>query len=293
MSYLGNTQVSFPSSPSADLVFSDPVRTEEDKDVWSQLLKILRDLQGSHQSSLHGDYISGLEHLNFSIFQIPSLSNLNEMLSEVGWTTAYVNGMVDDRLYQEMLAARVFPVARHIRRKSSLLHSAAPDFVHDVIGHLPMLFSAQYRSLLNDWARRALETRSEPCDAEVSSALAALIDEREKDRPNPVEVTRKTKILKDLHLLQNASPSRAARFSRFYTWAIEFGVISDSSDSIRIIGSAALSSPAEFNRVVTRETRLLSFIDHAISTPVDYSVVQDTLFVARGFSEYQRVLESI
>jgi hypothetical protein len=38
---------------------------------------------------------------------------------------------------------------------------------------------------------------------------------------------------------------------------------------------------------------LLSFIEHAISTPVDYSVVQDTLFVARDFSEYQRVLESI
>ena len=293
MSYLDNRQVSFASSLATDLVFSDPVRTEEDKDVWCQLLKLLQDLQRSHHSSLHGDYISGLEHLNISIFRIPSLSNLNEMLSEVDWTAGYVNGMVDDRLYQEMLAARVFPVARHIRRKSSLLHSAAPDFVHDVIGHLPMLFSAQYRSLLNDWARRALEARPEPCDAEVSSALAALIEEREKDRPNPAEVARKTKILKDLHQLENASPSRAARFSRFYTWAIEFGVISDSSDSLRIIGSAALSSLAEFNRVMTRETRLLSFIDHAINTPVDYSVVQDTLFVARDFSEYQRVLDSI
>jgi phenylalanine-4-hydroxylase len=293
MSYLDNRQVSFASSLATDLVFSDPVRTEEDKDVWCQLLKLLQDLQRSHHSSLHGDYISGLEHLNISIFRIPSLSNLNEMLSEVDWTAGYVNGMVDDRLYQEMLAARVFPVARHIRRKSSLLHSAAPDFVHDVIGHLPMLFSAQYRSLLNDWARRALEAPPEPCDAEVSSALAALIDEREKDCPNPVEVARKTKILKDLHQHQNASPSRAARFARFYTWAIEFGVISDSSDSLRIIGSAALSSLAEFNRVMTRETRLLSFIDHAINTPVDYSVVQDTLFVARDFSEYQRVLDSI
>jgi phenylalanine-4-hydroxylase len=293
MSYPGNTQAAFPSSLATALVFSEPVRTEEDKDVWCQLLKLLRDLHRSHHSCLHSDYISGLEHLNISIFRIPSLSNLNEMLSEIDWTAAYVDGMVDDRLYQEMLAARVFPVARHIRRKISLLHSAAPDFVHDVIGHLPMLFSAQYRSLLNDWARRALEARPEPCDAEVSSALAALIEEREKDRPNPAEVARKTKILKDLHQLQNASPSRAARFSRFYTWAIEFGVISDSSDSVRIIGSAALSSLAEFNRVMTRETRLLSFIEHAISTPVDYSVVQDTLFVARDFSEYQRVLESI
>jgi phenylalanine-4-hydroxylase len=293
MSYLGNTRVSSPSSPAADLAFSDPVRTEEDKDVWCQLLKLLGELQSSHHSNLHSDYISGLDHLNISIFQIPSLSNLNEMLSEIDWTAAYVDGMVDDRRYQEMLAARVFPVARHIRRKSSLLHSAAPDFVHDVIGHLPMLFSAQYRSLLNDWARRALEARPEPCDAEVSSALAALIEEREKDRPNPMEVVRKTEMLKDLHQLQNASPSRAARFSRFYTWAIEFGVISDSSDSIRIIGSAALSSPAEFNKVMTRETRLRSFIDHAINAPVDYSVVQDTLFIARDFSEYQRVLESI
>jgi len=274
-------------------VYTDPVRTDEDKDVWISLLTLLHQLWKCHENSLHADYLSGLRCLDISTSRIPSLADINRMLSSIGWSAAYVDGMVDDRLYQEMQASRVFPVARHIRQKRDLYHSAAPDFIHDVVGHLPMLFSPQYQSLLNEWAQRALMARPDAKDVQVSKALAALIEEREKESPDLEAIAKKTAILQQLHLKTCASPSRAARFARFYAWAIEFGATFDEVGGIKISGSAALSSPGEFKRMVSGETRLRPFTLHAITSPVNYSVVQDTMFVAKDFSEYRHVLASI
>jgi phenylalanine-4-hydroxylase len=274
-------------------IFADPVRTDEDKDVWTSLSALLQQLWKSHESSLHSDYLSGLNFLNISVSEIPSLSDINKILSGIGWSAAYVDGMVDGRLYQEMLAERVFPVAGHIRRKRDMFHSAAPDFMHDVIGHLPMLFSPQYQSLLNEWARRALEAQPDAKDVEVSKALSALIEEREKESPDLEAIARKTAILEQLHQETSASPSRAARFARFYAWAIEFGVAFGDDRRLKIGGSAVLSSPEEFKRIVSGKTQLRSFTEHAINSPVNYSVVQHAVFIATDFSEYAQVLAGI
>jgi phenylalanine-4-hydroxylase len=274
-------------------VYTDPVWTEEDTDVWVSLLTLLQQIWKRYENSLHPLYLLGLRRLDIATSRIPSLSEINGMLASIGWSAAYVDGMVNDRLYQEMQASRVFPVARHIRQKRDLYHSAAPDFIHDVIGHLPMLFSPQYQSLLNEWALRALTARPDANDVQVSRALAALIAEREKKSPDLEVIAERTDFLQQLHLETSASPSRAARFARFYAWAIEFGVTLDETGSIKINGSAALSSPGEFERMISGKVRLRPFASCAITSPVNYSVVQDTMFVAKDFFEYQEVLASI
>ena len=275
-------------------VLIDPVRSDEDNDVWTSLLTLLRQLWGSYENYLHEDYLRGLKSLDISTSKIPSLSDINTMLSSIGWSAVYVDGMVDDRLYQEMQAAQIFPIARHIRRKRDIFHSAAPDFMHDVIGHLPMLFSPQYRSLLNEWARSALTAAPDSKDIEARMTLLELIEEREKERPNVDAIAKKTTDLEELYRGIDLSPSRAARFARFYAWAVEFGVMrANDDDDVKISGSAALSSPGEFNRIVSGETQMRSFSAYAITSPVNYSVVQDTMFVARDFSEYSQVLAGI
>jgi phenylalanine-4-hydroxylase len=278
---------------SDDRIVIDPVRTEEDQEVWGTLVRILGELWRSREPSFYPDYLFGIGNLNISSARIPSLSEVNQMLSAINWSAVYVDGMVEDHLYQEMQAAHIFPVARHIRRKRDIFHSAAPDFIHDVVGHLPMLFSAAYKDLLEDWAHRAVEARPDPRDAEISKALAELIEEREKDCPDPGAIEAKTAVLSNLHNQANTSPSRAARFARFYAWAIEFGITAGPEGSVRISGSAALSSPEEFNRIVSGQTRLLPFVENAIECPVNYAAVQHTMFIANDFSEYHDVLAEI
>ncbi len=128
-----------------DAIYSDPPRTSEDEEVWRRGLRNLETLWKTTEDRFFGDYLSGLDRLKISATRIPSLSDINQMLSEIGWTAVYVDGMIDDHLYHEMQSSPYFPVARRLRSLRDIDHSAAPDFIHDVIGHLPMLFEVEYR----------------------------------------------------------------------------------------------------------------------------------------------------
>lgn len=277
-----------------DAAYAEPVRTAEDKEVWSRIVRHLEMLWKTDEKRFFVDYLSGLERLKISASRIPVLSEINRMLSQIGWSAVYVDGMVDDHLYHEMQAARIFPVARRLRRLRDLDHSAAPDFVHDVLGHLPMLFTAHYRFLVREWAQRAMASPREALDAEISNALAALIAEHESGVLDPAMIDKKTGELRELHRqARSRNPSLAARFARFYAWAIEFGIITDGKDRLQISGSASLSSPGELRKIFNGETRLVSFVDNALDTPVDYTTPQNTMFFVSQFSEYRSVLRSI
>lgn len=277
-----------------DAIYADPPRTSENEEVWSGVLKHLEVLWKTEERRFFADYLSGLERLKISASRIPVLADINQMLSEIGWTAVYVDGMVDDHLYHEMQSARYFPVARRLRSLRDIDHSAAPDFLHDVIGHLPMLFTVEYRSLINQWARRAADASRDAIDEDISKALAALIEVKERDVLDPAEVEHKTIELQELHRkARNRWPSRAARYHRFYAWAIEFGVIADGVDRIQVSGSAALSSRGELRKIFSGETELVSFVDHALDTPVDYTEPQNSMFFVRDFSEYHKALKSI
>lgn len=277
-----------------DAAYAEPVRTAEDKEVWSRIVRHLEMLWKTDEKRFFIDYLSGLERLKISASRIPVLSDINRMLSQIGWSAVYVDGMVDDHLYHEMQAARIFPVARRLRRLRDLDHSAAPDFVHDVLGHLPMLFTAHYRFLVREWAQRAMAAPREALDAEISKALAALIAEHESGVIDPAMIDKKTDELRDLHRrARSGTPSLAARFARFYAWAIEFGIITDGKDRLQISGSASLSSPGELRKIFNGETQLVSFVNNALDTPVDYTTPQNTMFFVSQFSEYRSVLRSI
>jgi phenylalanine-4-hydroxylase len=275
-------------------VHTDACRTSEDVDVWRHTLRNLEALWKPREARFFGEYLSGLDSLNISLARIPSLSEINRMLARIGWTAVYVDGMVDDRLYQEMQATQFFPVARRLRRIRDVDHSAAPDFIHDVIGHLPMLFSAQYRALVTEWAQRARDASPDATDREISIALADLINEREKDVLDHRAIQNKTLTLQQLHRRARSLPAtRAARFARFYAWAIEFGISCDDISGIRVSGSASLSSPEELQRIFAGETKLLDFSAHALDTPVDYTVPQNVMYAVRDFSDYADGLRRI
>lgn len=278
----------------SDAAYAEPVRTAEDKEVWGRVVRHLEMLWKTQERRFFADYLSGLDRLKIFPSRIPVLSEINQMLSQIGWTAVYVDGMVDDHLYHEMQAARFFPVARRLRRLRDIDHSAAPDFVHDVLGHLPMLFTAQYQSLVREWARRAMATPRDTLDVNISKALAALIAERESEVLDLAMIEKSTTRLRELHRqARSGSPSHAARFARFYAWAIEFGIIAGGNDRLQISGSASLSSPGELRKIFDGETHLVSFVDHALDTPVDYTAPQNMMFVVEDFSQYRSVLRQI
>ncbi len=265
---------------------------EEDEETWSILSSEL--LEVAVKSGWHSPvYVEALTALLTSCPRRPILQDLNRWLAPTSWRTEYSDGYVSVDRYFEMLDRRCFPIARAIRRRRDLNHSAAPDFAHDVLGHLPMLFDPGYRELVSSWARLGRFSASEPEDRWVASALAALITERERESCNPVAIAQRTEELSKAHGAAFARRSRRYRFENFFTWAFEFGLLIGDGDKPTLIGGACLSSRGEMARLFKGDVEILSFRAGAIGHPVDYTVFQPAMFIASGYDELTYELSQI
>jgi phenylalanine-4-hydroxylase len=274
-------------------ILIDPDRSNEDKIAWNKIWHEIASIRKQNPGRFHPRYAAGFNRLGLSGDEIPTLQSINVALELIGWSAVYVDGMVTDILYRQMQSARIFPIARSIRKLRDLHHSAAPDFVHDVIGHLPMLFIDDYQKLMVSWASNALDDHPTEQDRAISRSLGELIDAYEQPVRDSEQIARKKQALDRLHQQVASNPSRNAKYDRHYAWSIELGLVQLDGTEPIIIGSAALSSPSELMNIIDGKTAFTSFAQHAIDTPVDYSTAQEVLFVAQGFSEYHAVLKSI
>lgn len=79
---------------------------------------------------------------------IPPLSELHRALNATTkWGVIRVLGYVQPPQFHAMLARKLFPVMDLVRNEAELFYSPAPDMFHDVMGHLPVLFSAEWAEL--------------------------------------------------------------------------------------------------------------------------------------------------
>ena len=202
-------------------------------------------------------------------------------------------GYISVDVYAELLGNRVFPIARSIRSLRDLEHSAAPDFVHDVLGHLPMLFDPRVGDLMTVWAERVQTSAASVQDRAMSAALSELISARSQSRVDLDHIARLTAALGAAHLAAVRTRSRRFLFETFFTWVFEFGLMKDASGQLSLIGGACLSSPGETARLTGGEVVLRPFQDGAVGHPVDYTVYQDTMFYFTSFDELTHALAAI
>jgi len=230
----------------------------------------------------------------FEWSETPTLDELNIWIAPTGWSVTHAQGYVDIREYQTMLSDGIFPVAREIRSIRHLEHSAAPDFLHDAIGHLPMLFDAGYRELLHEWAIQGLKAPPSSLDRAVSAALSDLISAKTDETTSSLTISNLTKKLEVAHIAAAERPSRCFQFENFFTWAIEFGGIGQPQDgSYKTFGAAALSSPGELRNLIEGQVEILDFSLETTVRPVDYTDYQDVMFTVDNFSKYFDILKAI
>jgi phenylalanine-4-hydroxylase len=267
-------------------------RSDEENEVWSLLLERVRDAARMPDWH-HPTYLASLAWLAKFESHMPTRSEINDWLQPTGWSAAYVAGYVPVLEYRALLAARTFPVARAIRRMRDIDHSAAPDFAHDLLGHLPLLFDEGYRELLQQWASRALDAAPSEADRRVSAALGALIEAKCGPEPDPREILNHSSELRIAHRQAVDEQSRCFQFENFFTWTIEFGILSWTASTRWLIGAAALSSPGEIQRIFSGQTRIVPFGPHIVARPVDYTRYQDEIFIARSFEQCDSILRTI
>jgi phenylalanine-4-hydroxylase len=269
-----------------------PPRTSEDRAVWRTMIdRIAERLDAAPRR--HPVYRQAFGQILAWRDVIPEQEEINAWLRPTGWSVTYVDGYVPVELYQRLQAERIFPISWRLRRLRDLDHSASPDFVHDVLGHLPMLFEPGYSDLVQEWSRLGLSAPPTETDRAAAAALAGLMEAFERPSVNPQEIAGRTAWLQTAQAAAVAGASRHFQFETFYTWAIEFGVLGSVGENALLFGAAALSSPGELARLAGGGVALEPFAAGAVGRPVNYTRYQDTMFVARSFGEYAAALRAI
>ena len=129
--------------------------TDDDRFVWKSLFdKLMETLPGRASQS----YLDGIKAINFTRDKIPNFLEVNEILISItGWQLEVVKGLIDNKLFFELLQDKKFPASTWFRKPEQLDYLEEPDMFHDVFGHVPLLTNQHFCNFLEGLSKIALK----------------------------------------------------------------------------------------------------------------------------------------
>jgi phenylalanine-4-hydroxylase len=230
---------------------------------------------------VHPAYLEGWRALALPRDRIPTLDEVNERLQPTRWQIVGVDGYIPTSTYVSLMAHRVFPVARVLRAPEHIDYSPMPDMAHDLIGHLPMLFSAEHREYLRLLAATMLRAVDSPVDRELYEANRWMSHCHAE--PTPPEILAEAEKRAE-QALERAliSPSELTHLGRIYLWTVEFGLLGKRDDFV-VYGAGLLSAPREFRSVLERRDTIFPYAVGAVDHDIAFSDLQSRYFVAPDY----------
>ena len=256
--------------------------------VWNEVLTRNEWVISEYGSSIHPGYLEGLRALDLPR-RVPRVEEINERLQPTGWKTVCVDGYIPTAVYVRLMAASVFPISRRIRNPEHVDYAPMPDLVHDIVGHLPMLFLKEHRDYLRRLA--SVMTRAVPneLDAELYWVNRRLSELKTDKRSLPASIEAADREVRRVHRSLENKASELTRLGRLYLWTVEFGWIGKPEAPLAY-GAALLSSPTELRAVCDGTTPVQPHGVDAMLTDISFSDLQAQYFVADDFAHLDRVL---
>ena len=234
-------------------------------------------------------YIPGLKKAGLTIEKIPSLQEINDALTVIGWGAVTVDGFIPPAAFMEFQAYRVLVIAADIRQLENIEYTSAPDIIHESAGHAPIFSDTkynQYLSYLGSIGTKALFSSKDYALYESIRALSILkempnVDQKELDEAEALV----------LYNQQNlGTPSEMALLSRLQWWTVEYGLIG-SLDQPKIYGAGLLSSIGESASCLDPKVKKIEYTIDALSYGYDITKEQPQLFVTPTFQNLIDVLK--
>jgi len=262
--------------------------SDEAHQVWREVLAKNRAVVFEHADRIHPAYLEGLRELALP-HHVPRAAELNERLRSTGWKVVPVHGYIPAAAYAALMAENVFPVSVRIRRLEHLEFAPEPDLVHDVLGHLPMLFCAEHRDYLREIARVAVRATPNTLDSAFHEAVRRSAELKSRPGSSASEIEEADARLAEIYAEMREDASEVTCLRRLYTWSVEFGLFGSTEDLV-IHGAALLSAPAELRRVATGGATLAPFSLDVIHHENAFSDLLERYFVAKGYAELHDAL---
>ncbi len=259
--------------------------TPRDQAVWRHILGQLR----SHLADkAHPLYLEGLEATGIGAERIPSLEEMNEKLSRLGWAAVGVRGFIPPAVFTELQSLGVLAIAADIRTHEHIEYTPAPDIVHESAGHAPIIANARYAEYLKRCGLVGFKSIATVEDQAIFEAIRNLSVVKEDPTATPEQVAHAEARL----VAANESRryvSESTRASRLYWWTAEYGLIGD-MERPRIYGAGLLSSIGEAKHCLTGAVKKVPLSVACADTEFDITRMQPQLFVARDFEHLFEVL---
>ena len=234
-------------------------------------------------------YIPGLKKAGLTIEKIPSLQEINDALTVIGWGAVTVDGFIPPAAFMEFQAYRVLVIAADIRQLEHIEYTSAPDIIHESAGQAPIISDTkynQYLSYLGSIGTKALFSSKDYALYESIRVLSIL-----KEVPNVDQKELADAEALVLHNQQNlGAPSEMALLSRLQWWTVEYGLIG-SIDQPKIYGAGLLSSIGESASCMDPKVKKIEYTFDALSYSYDITKEQPQLFVTPTFQNLIDVLE--
>jgi phenylalanine-4-hydroxylase len=257
-----------------------------DQAVWRHILRRLR----NHLSDkAHPVYLEGLEATGIGMERIPSLDEMNEKLSKLGWAAVGVRGFIPPAVFTELQALGVLAIAADIRTHEHIQYTPAPDIVHESAGHAPILANARYAEYLKRCGLVGFKAIASVEDQTIFEAIRNLSVVKEDPAATPEEVAHAQARL-DAAVRSRRYVSESTRASRLYWWTAEYGLVG-SLEQPRLYGAGLLSSIGEAEHCLTPAVKKVPLSIVCADTEYDITQMQPQLFVARDFEHLFQVLE--
>lgn len=143
--------------------------TANDQQVWQELYNGQIQQIEMYASKA---YIKGMEQCGFTPNKIPNIDEVNSRLMAItGWSIEIVAGLIDNKLFFELLGQKKFPASTWLRSMEALDYLEEPDMFHDVLGHVPLLATKDFCGFLEKLAHIALQYIDDAVTIEAISRL--------------------------------------------------------------------------------------------------------------------------
>jgi len=253
--------------------------------VWRYIMRInLKNLA----NKAHSSYVDGLKKTGISLDKIPDISDMNLILSKIGWGAVCVDGFIPPAAFMEFQAYNVLVIATDIRSIKHIGYTPAPDIVHEAAGHAPIIADpeyAEYLRLFGEIGSKALRSKR---DFDLYEAIRRLSIIKENPYATASEIEDAEQEIK---LIQSdmGELSELAKIRNLHWWTVEYGLIGD-LDNPKIYGAGLLSSISESAKCLKEGIVKIPYGVQAAEYSFDITTQQPQLFVTPSFMYLSTVL---
>lgn len=260
--------------------------TPIDHSVWRYVLRQNHRFLIEHA---HEIYFEGLEKTGLKLESIPSIEEMNNILSEIGWGAVSVDGFIPPAAFMEFQQYRVLVIAADMRQLNHIEYTPSPDIIHEAAGHAPVIADPKYAEYLRRFGEIGAKAMSSKKDFELYEAIRKLsiLKETPGASQDEISVLEKDVLSKQENL---GEPSEMARLTRLHWWTVEYGLVG-TLDAPKIYGAGILSSIGEASTCLSDDVKKIRYDLSTQNYAFDITTKQPHLFVTDNFTTLIDILE--